>query len=178
MVLSFWRVLTSEPLWTWSPRAGLSLVRARTLGLVGLPPSVPYWAEFGPRWAWTTTGTLLLQCMGIGVQRGWGDCPSVGLFSQWLSLEAKMALGSLRGLPRIFSRKKCKSSVFALNENATVGWKQHKRAALQATSSPNAGSTLRACQGTVCPCQRRPQSLAERPVCWTPSRPVTLDLVG
>lgn len=58
MVLTSWSVLIpmDEPLWTQSPRVGVSLVRTRTLGLVGLwgplRGSLPLPLPFLPGWTW------------------------------------------------------------------------------------------------------------------------------
>lgn len=95
-----------EPLWTQSPRVGVSLVRTRTLGLVGLwgplggplplPPPFPARLDLAPG----GPGPWEALCMGLG-------CKVLdrlaGLFSQWLTLETQEALGCLR-LPLIFSR--------------------------------------------------------------------------
>lgn len=108
MVLTSWSVLIpmDEPLWTQSPRVGVSLVRTRTLGLVGLwgplgdplplPPPFPARLDLAPG----GPGPREALCMGLG-------CKVLdrlaGLFSQWLTLETQVALGCLR-LPLIFSR--------------------------------------------------------------------------
>lgn len=89
------------------------LVRTRTLGLVGL------WGH----WESSPTPTCLClpgwprphmdldhdrhRASPVHGQQGakeLGRLAEAELLSQWLTLETKMALGCLRGLPQIFSR--------------------------------------------------------------------------
>lgn len=112
------------------------------------------------------------------------DRLSVGLFSQWLTLETQVARGSLRGLPSIFSRTsqdlQCSLYVTCSSDisNANRG--------TPGSPVPKAKEEYRAkmtrkdqhCvwRGTRAPCQWCSQNLAGKLICLTQRRSVTFDL--
>ena len=157
------------------------------MGATGRGSAEPPLASL-PDWTWPHTGLDHNRRFASLTRGHWGterlDRLSVGLFSQWLTLETQVALGSLRGLPSIFSRisqdLQCSLYVTCYSDISNTNRGTPGSPVPETEGEYRAKMTRKnqhcVWRGTCAPRQWCSQNLAEKLICLTQCRSVTFDL--